>query len=165
MPMRALYRSELDITPVLLPFCSTYYQLMIEMLMWMIELGRIDIRLEVSLMSSHLAMPRTDHMSEVVRIFMHLRKHHNIELMFDPRKEEVPTNLPESRGMGFVTRANVDADHTGDSITRQFWSGFIIYLTSAPINWISKKETCRETNLFGSEFIAMKQCCGKICGL
>eukprot|EP00957_Ditylum_brightwellii_P013763 1037576-Ditylum_brightwellii.AAC.1 len=69
-------------------------------------------------MSSHLAMPREGHMEEVLRIFAHLRKYHNIELVFDPSnpvgdelafkqrdwtssefghvqgKEEIPTNMP-----------------------------------------------------------------------
>eukprot|EP00957_Ditylum_brightwellii_P072149 5484004-Ditylum_brightwellii.AAC.1 len=34
-------------------------------------------------------------------------------------KEEIPSNMPESRGTRFVVRAKVDADHTGDTITRQ----------------------------------------------
>eukprot|EP00957_Ditylum_brightwellii_P086835 6608710-Ditylum_brightwellii.AAC.1 len=61
-------------------------------------------------------------MAEVLRIFAHLRKYLNTELMFDPSdpvvdelafegKEEIPINMPESRGVGFVMRAKVDADH------------------------------------------------------
>ena len=188
-PMRVSYRPELDITPALSPIDSAYYQSLIGMLRWMVELGQIDICLEVSMMSSHLAMPREGHMAEVLRIFAHLRKYHNTELVFDPSdpvvdklafeqrdctssefshvqgKEEIPTNMPESRGIGFVMRAKVDADHAGDTITRQSRTGFIIYLNSAPIYWMSKKQTSIETSLFGSEFIAMKQCCEHIRGL
>eukprot|EP00957_Ditylum_brightwellii_P182740 13918850-Ditylum_brightwellii.AAC.1 len=70
-------------------------------------------------------MPREGHMAEVLRIFAHLRKYHNTELAFDPsnpvvdelefeqrdwtsgefgrvqRKEEILSNMPESRGIGF----------------------------------------------------------------
>eukprot|EP00957_Ditylum_brightwellii_P178975 13633586-Ditylum_brightwellii.AAC.1 len=64
MPMRASYRPELDITLVLPPIDSAYYQSLLGMLRWMVELGRIDICFEVSMMSSHLAMPREGHMAE-----------------------------------------------------------------------------------------------------
>eukprot|EP00957_Ditylum_brightwellii_P098191 7481439-Ditylum_brightwellii.AAC.1 len=65
--------------------------------------------------------------------------------------------MPESRGIGFVMRAKVDAYHAGDTITRQSRTGYIVYLNSAPIYWMSKQQTSIETSLFGSEFIAMKQ--------
>eukprot|EP00957_Ditylum_brightwellii_P073000 5547622-Ditylum_brightwellii.AAC.1 len=64
MPMRASYRPELDITSVLSPIDSTYYQSLIGMLSWMVELGRIDIGLKVFMMSSYLVMPREGHMAE-----------------------------------------------------------------------------------------------------
>ena len=48
------------------------------------ELGRVDICLEVSMMSSHLALPRLGHLKEVLRIFAYLKSHHNAELVFDP---------------------------------------------------------------------------------
>ena len=73
-------------------------------------------------------------------------------------KEDLPPNMPEPRGQGFVIRAYVDADHASDSVTRQSRSGFIVYLNMAPVYWTSKKQTGVETSSFGSEFIAMKQC-------
>eukprot|EP00957_Ditylum_brightwellii_P057008 4320264-Ditylum_brightwellii.AAC.1 len=63
-PMRVPYRPELDITPALSPVDSAYYQSLIGMLRWIVELGRIEICLEVSIMSSHLAIPRQGHMAE-----------------------------------------------------------------------------------------------------
>ena len=62
-------------------------------------------------------------------------------------------------------RAFVDSDHAGDTATRRSRTGYIIFLNSAPIYWFSKKQTCVETSSFGSEFIAMKQCCEYIRGL
>jgi hypothetical protein len=38
-------------------------------------------------------------------------------------------------------------------------------LNNAPIYWYSKKQTSCETSSFGSEFVAMKQCCEYIRGL
>eukprot|EP00957_Ditylum_brightwellii_P007862 595223-Ditylum_brightwellii.AAC.1 len=62
--MRVSYRPELDITPVLSPIDSAYYQSLIGVLRWMVELGNIDICSEVSMMSSHLTMPREGHTAE-----------------------------------------------------------------------------------------------------
>ena len=62
-------------------------------------------------------------------------------------------------------RAYVDADRTGDKITRRSRTGYIVFLNMAPIYWFSKKQASIETSSFGSEFIAMKQCCEFIRGL
>ena len=45
------------------------YQELIGVLRWAIELGRVDILLEVSLLSSHLALPRVGHLEQVYHIF------------------------------------------------------------------------------------------------
>ena len=50
----------------------------------MVELGRVDIYLEVSMMSSHLALPREGHLSQVLHIFAHLKKYHNTKMVYDP---------------------------------------------------------------------------------
>jgi hypothetical protein len=45
-----------------------------------VELGRVDICLEVSMMSSHLVLPREGHLRQVFHIFAHLKKYHkNVE--------------------------------------------------------------------------------------
>ena len=59
----------------------------------------------------------------------------------------------------------VDADHTGDLLTRRSRTGFIVFLNGAPIYWSSKKQTSCETSTFGSEFVAMKQATEYIRGL
>eukprot|EP00957_Ditylum_brightwellii_P118623 9047986-Ditylum_brightwellii.AAC.1 len=50
------------------------------------------------MMSSHLAMPREGYMAEVLRVFAHLRKYHNIELVFDPRNPVVDELLSKEIG-------------------------------------------------------------------
>ena len=80
-------------------------------------------------------------------------------------EEELPANMPEPRGSGFVMRAFVDADHATDSITRKSRTGFLIYLNCALIYWMSRKQTSVETSSFGSEFCAMKNCTEYIRGL
>ena len=155
----------------------------------MVELGRVDICLEVSMMSSHMAMPREGHLDQLFNIFSYLRKYHNTEMVFDPsdplideskyeRKDwassefghvfgvnEYPQNMPEPRGLGFTIKAKVDADHASDSVTRRSRTGFLVYINSALVYWFSKKQTSIESSSFGSEFTAMKQCCEYLRGL
>ena len=80
-------------------------------------------------------------------------------------KEEVPPNMPEPRGLGFVVWAKVDANHASDSITQLSRTGYLVWLNSSLVSFMSKKQTTVETSSFGSEFIAMKQCCEYLCGL
>ena len=83
-PLPSAYRPELDVTPELNDSDASYYMSLIGILRWIVELGRVDICLECSLMSSHLALPRKGHLDNVLRIFSHLRSHYNAELVFDP---------------------------------------------------------------------------------
>ena len=50
----------------------------------MVELGRIDIMTEVSMLALQLDMPREGHIEEVLHIFGYLRQKHNSRLAFDP---------------------------------------------------------------------------------
>ena len=187
-PIRTSYRPEIDVSPELCPVDAAYYQSLIGILRWMVELGRIDICLETSMMSSHLALPREGHLDQVYHMFAHLKKYHNSEMVFDPsdpvideaifekkdwtssefghlQKEELPANMPEPRGFGFIMSAKVDADHDADTVTRRSRTGFLVFLNCAPIYWFSKKQNSVESSSFGSEFIAMKQCCEYLRGL
>ena len=83
-PLATNYRPELDVSPELTPRDSAYYQSLIGILRWIVELGRIDICLEVSMMSLHLAMPRKGHLDQVLHIFSYLHKYHNTELVYNP---------------------------------------------------------------------------------
>ena len=49
-----------------------------------------------------------------------------------------------------MMRVFVDSDHAGDTVTRRSRTGFLIYLKSALIDWISKEQTTIETSSFGS---------------
>ena len=124
-----------------------------------------------------------------MHIFAYLKKYHNTELVYDPSdpvvdendferrdwassefghvegKEEFPANMPEPRGHSFIMRANVDADHASDTVSRRSRTGFLIYLNCALVYWWSKKQTSVESSSFGSQFVAMKQCCEYIRGL
>ena len=190
-PMTSGYRPEIDVTPELNQEDAAYYQSLIGILRWIVELGRVDINVEVSMLSSHLALPREGHMQELLHVFAYLRKHLNSEMVFDPTepdvdmnsfqrqdwsysiysspgeeaKEALPPNMPKPLGKGFTIRCFVDADHAEETLTRRPRTGYIVLLNSAPIYWCSKKNASVETSTFGSEFMAMKQATEYLRGL
>ena len=57
-PFAYHYETEMDVSPPLDPEMASYYQSIIGIMRWMIELGRIDICTKVSMLSSHNAYPR-----------------------------------------------------------------------------------------------------------
>jgi hypothetical protein len=143
-PLRTSYRPELDVSPELQPVEAAYYMSSIGMLWWIVELGRVDVCLECSMLSSHLAMPREGHLYQLFQVFAYPKKYQNTKMVYDPSdpvidesafelkdwtssefghlqgKEELPPNMPEPRRQGFVISAKVDADHAADTVTR--WS-------------------------------------------
>ena len=70
--------------------------------------------------------------------------------------DELPHNMPEARGNPVDISVFVDADHTGNKVTRRSHTGIIIYCNLAPILWYSKKQNTIETSTFGSEYIALR---------
>ena len=144
---------------------SVYYQSLIGILRWGVELGRVNICLEVSMMSAHLALPRKGHLDQVLLSQLERRDWMASEFGHVVGKEETPKDMPDPRGMGFVIRAKVDVDHASDTTTRRSRTGFLVYINSAPVFWWSKKQTSVESSSFGSEFIAMKQCFEYLRGL
>ena len=56
-PLSHGYRPELDVSQELSADDMRYYQELIGVLRWAVELGRCDIAVEVSMMSTHMAMP------------------------------------------------------------------------------------------------------------
>ena len=53
-------------------------------MIWIVDLGQVDINTEVSVLSSHLALPRIGHIDAVFHIFAYLKKKHNSDMVYDP---------------------------------------------------------------------------------
>jgi hypothetical protein len=142
-----------------------------------LELGRIDIITEVSILSTSLCMPHEGHLDAVFHLFAYLSLHHNARVVFDPTypdvdmrafiktdwkpmygyvNEVIPSNAPVTRGKAIDLRRFVDSDHAGEHLTRRSRKGFVIYLNMAPIVWFSKRQPTVESSVFGAEFVAMK---------
>ena len=91
-PMTSVYRPEINITPELGEEDAAYFHSLIGVLRWIVELGRVDINVEASMLSSHLAMPREVHMQDLLHVFVYLKKHMNTEMVFDPSEPEIYMN-------------------------------------------------------------------------
>ena len=161
-PLSTTYRPELDVSRELNEDDASYYQSVIGILRWIVGLGQVDVCLEVSMMSSRLALPREGHLEQVLHIFAYQKKYYNTELVYDPSdpvldendfkrkdrastefghvegKEEFLANMPEPRGQGFIMRTKVVADHASDTVSRQSRTGILIYLNCALVYWWSK---------------------------
>ena len=176
-PVRSNYKAEMDDTGELKSDGLQWYQELIGQLRWAVELGRVDILLEVSVLSQHLALPREGHLEQVLHIFGYLKEHKKLRLMFDCSQPEiderqfqeydwydfykyasdkVPPNMPEARGLAMSLSMFVDASHAGNKVDRRSQTGVLIFLNKAPIHWYSKRQPSVETSTFGAEFCAMK---------
>ena len=70
--------------------------------------------------------------------------------------EAIPPNAPDPRGKSVDLLMWVDSDHAGDKMTRRLHTGYFIFLNTALIDWLSKKQATIEGSLFGAEFFATK---------
>ena len=109
-------------------------------------------------MSSHMASPRERNLDQVLHIFSYLRKHQKSEMVFDQvilflMKQSVNlkighqvilfmskvkrTYLPEEpRGLGFLMRDEVDADHASVTVAGRSRNIFLVWLNCSLIHWL-----------------------------
>ena len=91
-PLTNGYRPEMDVTQELKADGIQYYKELIGVLRWAVGVGRVDILLEVSLLSQHLALPRQKHLEQVIHIFGYLKQHKKLRLMFDSSQPNISSN-------------------------------------------------------------------------
>jgi len=172
------YRPESDDSEILDESWTTWYQGIIGILRWLVEMGRIDLSFGVSVLSSYLSAPRIGHFRAALHVLSYVKGTAEYSLLLSPEepdlksyapidinrwkdyypnaREEIPPDLPESLAEPVVISVYVDADHAGDESTRRSHTGIVIYLNSAPIVWYSKKQATVETSSYGSELVAMR---------
>jgi hypothetical protein len=71
-PFAGGYKPDIDESPDLDPIRANLYQSKIGILRWCVELGFIDIITEVSMLSTHLCLPREGHLEAVFHVFAYL---------------------------------------------------------------------------------------------
>ncbi len=178
-PLPSGYKPELDITDELGAELASRYLQLIGIARWAVELGRIDIFLEVSTLSQYQANPRIGHLEALYHCFAYMKSHPDMgKLAYDSKKpvidesvfqkdadwtdfygdveEELPPKMPEPRGNSVIISAFVDANHAGNVVTRRSHTGILIYVNNALITWFSKRQNTVESATFGSELVALR---------
>ena len=82
-PLLANYSPTFGRSPELDEREADFYQSLIGIFRWMVEMGRLDICMEVSAMSSFVTIPREDHFQQMLHMFAYLKIHHNAQIMSD----------------------------------------------------------------------------------
>jgi hypothetical protein len=109
------YGPELDVSNYCNDEEANYFQQHIGVLRWTIELGRIDITAEVSMLAAFTAAPHQGHLQALFHIFAYLSKHDQSKLVFNDgyikitdeveadwtsfypdANEHIPTNMTEA---------------------------------------------------------------------
>ena len=67
----------MDDDPNLEQDLASWYQCLIGMISYMVEIGRVDIIIEVSIMVSQMPMPREEHLEAVLHVFAFLLQDYN----------------------------------------------------------------------------------------
>ena len=75
-------------SPVIEDDQANYYQTIVGQLIWAVEIGRIDINLEIDLLSRCLAQLRHDHIDHVFHNFSIIKSHTKTNLVLDPLKND-----------------------------------------------------------------------------
>ena len=140
------------------PLLVSYYRYQIGVLIWMFELGRVDINTEFLMLASCLVLPREVHLEVPLRVYVYLHEKHNTRLTMDPYypgidniqllkfnlkefygnvKEAVSPDAPEPRGKESDLRVYVNIYHAEDKDTCISRTGFIIYMNKASILCLS----------------------------
>ena len=91
-PMVTKYAPEMDVTAELKADDIQYFQEFIGVIQWACEIGRVNILLETSLLSTHLASPRIGHLEQVFHIFGYLEDISKHKLGFDPGHPSIDIN-------------------------------------------------------------------------
>ena len=114
------------------------YQELIGILRWAVEIISVDILLEVSLLSSHRALPRAGHLQAVYRVFGYLKQVPKRRLYFEPEHpnisedrlhefdweefyrdavETIPLDMSQTRDKTTTSHCFVDENHPGEKAT------------------------------------------------
>src|SRR5687767_3450835 len=83
-PMVVNYRPKLDVTEELKPELANYYQSLIGVLQWAVEIGWIDVTMEVSMLAAHIVLPQIRHLYVMFRVFAYLKNKTNSRMVYNP---------------------------------------------------------------------------------
>ena len=102
------YKSELNISLECNYSEINYFQNLIGVLRWIVELGRIIIAYEVSSLSKFLGRPKTGHVYKALHIFKYLEAHIDNKKSFDPLYQEIRNDIDPQMLMHKMREIYVD---------------------------------------------------------
>jgi hypothetical protein len=179
---------ELDTSPELDETGIKQYQSLIGALQWLVTLGRFDILISVTTMSSYRAAPREGHLERLKRIIGYVKKNSDGAIRFRTNipdnesqatpqiydwsstvygnpKEELPADMPIPKGKVMRTTTYEDANLYHDLVTGRSVTGILHILNQTPIHWFSKRQGRVQTATYGSEFMAARTAAEQIIDL
>ena len=92
-PFESEYDTPMDSSAELRPILLNYYRAQICVLIRTVELGRIDIIAEVSMLAPQLALSQEGHLEGVFHIYGYLKDHRNARMIFDPTYPTSDTSM------------------------------------------------------------------------
>jgi hypothetical protein len=106
-----------------------------------VELGHINIAMEVSMLVSHSACPRVGHLDVVFHAFSYINQYNKVVWseadqldynwtdFYGDDWEAIPVNAPKPLGATVQMTAFVDVDNAGNMLTRRSHTGVLRSLT------------------------------------
>jgi hypothetical protein len=85
--------------------------------------------------------------------------------IYHPCEEELPYDMPKTKGKPVMTTTFVDANLMHDLITGRACTGILHMFNKTPIDWFSKRQDTVETATYGSEFVAARTAVDQIVDL
>jgi hypothetical protein len=187
-PMCERDHPELDSTEELDDIGIKQYQSLIGALQWLVTLGRFDIQLAVTAMSSYRAIPRQGHLDRLKRIYGYIKRNPDGAIRFRVKipdhesqgepmhfdwsstvygnsKEELPPDMPIPKGKCMRMTTYQDANLYHDMVTGRAVSGIIHLVNQTPVFWFCKKQKTVETATYGSEFMVARHSAEQIMDL
>jgi len=127
----------------------------------MVEIGRVDIIMEVLKKASHMASPWEGHLNALMHIFGFLRINHSSRMVYDPSyptidinvfkpnnwknvEESIPSNAPEPHGKEVDLILYVNSNHAGGKRTRRSRTGFFVFMNTALMQWFCTRAVVLE---------------------
>jgi len=169
------YHPELDKRDFLSPDDVSKYGMMVGSLNWVVILGQYDVCHATQVMARYSNAPHEGHINAMKRIFGYLKAYKNWAITYDATlpdldkypvteykwfqsypgiQEELPPDMPESRGNPVRMSGFFDASHASCLVTQRSVTRILLLLNRTPIKWYSKRQATVESSTYGSELVA-----------
>ena len=88
-PWPGTYFPEVDVSPELKSYGASYFQSLIGVLWWIVELDCSELAMETLATASMMALLRKGHLKVLFQMFAFLNNKHNAFMVFDPTEPDI----------------------------------------------------------------------------